>query len=225
MAVPPHLLHDLHQHAVHILGHVPGVTAHVDVAARLQHVPHRRPVLPQLVLHVNLLGAGPGEGHRQEFQGAVHCGRPQLTLVQEVCLATAAEEQGGGGLPGTGGQLLQEAAEGGKAGARAHHDHRGLGVGRQAEAVVAGHEDVHRHAGQQAVQQARGEAGVSAAVGLGAAFHEADGDSGDARAVRAVGGRGDRVVALLDRRQQWQHLFQAEPPRQAWEGLQQLRQP
>src|SRR5712671_3083960 len=157
----------LDQRAAHVLGHLLGVAADIEIGAVLEPLDQLAAAIPQAVLDVDLLRRVAREGDVHAGQRPVLQGILPFELVEEVVgVVAVAEEQPGFSGGARAAALLDEAAERRDAGARTHHDDVAIGR-RQAEMLVGPQLHPHAVALAQALgDEARRHAGAAAPMAV-----------------------------------------------------------
>ncbi len=200
---------DIDQREFDVLGHALGVAADIDVRAVSEPGPQIAAGFAHAVLHVDLLIAVARPGERQPRQQAALFHRLEFVLVEKIVAGTlVAKEQPIAARRLGRLALLKKGAERGHAGARADHDNRHVGVGRQREIMRLLHIDPHARSRLDAI----GEIGRADAMPVAIRDAIAHGIDGERDAARiGLGRRRDRIKPRLQRVERLDEGFGVRP--------------
>src|SRR3546814_18333793 len=127
---------------MHVLGHMRGVAAYINMGAALNPVEQFAGLFEQFVLYINLVGLIPRESQIQAMQAAVLEGLLPFGLVQKVRgEMRVAKEQPVTSAGLCGAAFLNKGAKWCNTGARSDHNDVARAVGRQAEPLILFHEN------------------------------------------------------------------------------------
>src|ERR1043166_1704787 len=197
------------ERALHVLRHMLGVAAHIDMRAVGDPRPQVAPNFAHAMLDVDFLlaVARPREREPREHAGRFHAGK--LVLIEKVIAAVLMTEEqpvAPGGLRGH--ALVQERAERRDAGAGADHDDRNRRIGRQPEALRLLHVSLHLAVRRDAAgEEGRGDAEPRARAQPIA--HRIDRERDSVRV--DLGRRGDGIKPRLQRIEGFDEGFRVGP--------------